>query len=755
MNGIVALSPTVVFGVTAAALSVLTAVICYRQADTHHRVAAIGFTTAAVASSLWVGGYGMQLAIGATYGLWTLIPVVLGAIFFPFGWIVFILTYTGHKSALTKRTVALLATVPVGLFCITITHPVHGLFVSETTIEPIGGVDALVVVYGPAYALFAAYVITVSVASVGLLSRSLRGSSGVYTKQTVVLLVATVLPLVGISISLLQFRTASVDALPFVASGSILLVLFGTVRYALFDVRSIARDEVVNRMRDGVIVLNSDRQIVEANSAARDGLELPDTVIGDDARQYRPLQVIISQLQKTQQDHHPRPDGGRFAESIATKTGQVTAGQTAKRNKKQAKYDVSVAERQNLPLTDDIDDTQQAAETNQIDLAITLSSGEERNYLVTVQSVRMTAAIDGQLLVFRDITARRKTETQFRSLIEHTSDIILVLDKEGCLRYSSPTLTQQLGYTPQELLGEQVFSFIHEDEQDTALQQFQRVVTTGEQIRSRYRIQDTDESWRMYECVALNHLETPEIEGIIISAREVTENHRYQRRLQVMNRVLRHDLRNDMNVVLGHADLLLEANNGGTRHAQIIRRKAMSLVELGEKVRRIDEELTTKPVRTRTNISVIVTEEVTAICDSYPDATVRTQIENECIILGDSSLSVAVRNLLENAIEHNTADKPTVTVRLEQHTERVELTIEDNGPGIPVGERRVVESGTETPLEHVSGLGLWLVIWIVESVKGEISFTAAPDSGTEVRCTFSLPSFDAPRGDDRVHRTSQ
>ena len=758
MSSIAALSSIGIFASTAAALSLLTAAICYRQADSHHQTAAVGFLTAAVAGALWVGGYGLQLSWGPIYGLWILIPVVTGAIFFAFGWIIFIIAYSGHEAALTNRTVVLLGSIPLALLLIAMTHPLHGLFVTETTIEPIGGVDALVVIYGPAYALFAAYIITVSTVSLGLLGRSLRGSSGVYLQQTAILMIATILPLIGICISLLQFTVVSVNALPFIVSGSILLVLFGTVRYALFDVRPIARDEVIDRMRDGVIVLNSDQRVVEVNSAAQDGLELPDAVVGEHAMQYRPLRAIIKEIEKRPNNtsNQPQSDGGQFAETIATETGHVTDEQSkasSEGEESEDSYHVSITERQNLPIAEEFRTDPHAS--HQIELSITRSSGEVHFYLVTVQAVRMTAARDGKLLVFRDITTLKKTEAQFRSLIEHTSDIILVADQDGNLRYSSPTLAKQLGYTPQEWLGKNIFELVHKDDTEKAIQQFHRVVTTGESLRSQYRIKDTDDSWRIYECVALNHLETPEIGGIIISAREVTENYRYQRRLQVMNRVLRHDLRNDMNVVLGHADFLLDSDGSREYHAQVIKRKAKALVELGEKVRRIDQELTSKPVRTRTNLSVIVTEEVTEICETYPHATVRTQIENDCVVLGDSSIGVAVRNLLENAIEHNTAERPIVTVTLQQEVGSVRLSIEDNGPGIPQGEQRVVESGTETPLEHISGLGLWLVVWIIENVEAEISFGVGSDGGTTICCTFTTVDADCDRTDNSAHRTTQ
>lgn len=67
------------------------------------------------------------------------------------------------------------------------------------------------------------------------------------------------------------------------------------------------------------------------------------------------------------------------------------------------------------------------------------------------------------------------------------------------------------------------------------------------------------------------------------------------------------------------------------------------------------------------------------------------------------------------------------------------LTVVDNGNGIPPSERTVLEKETEEPLDHGSGLGLWVVAWAVRSLDGEISFDTSSD-GTEVRIRLPLSS---------------
>ncbi|WP_237560372.1 sensor histidine kinase [Halolamina rubra] len=102
---------------------------------------------------------------------------------------------------------------------------------------------------------------------------------------------------------------------------------------------------------------------------------------------------------------------------------------------------------------------------------------------------------------------------------------------------------------------------------------------------------------------------------------------------------------------------------------------------------------------------------------------------------------MALGELLENAVKHNTGANPQVTVSARDDGEWIEIAVIDDGPGIDEMEQRTVTAGDETALEHGSGLGLWLVNWIVTRYGG--SFQIAPrddDAGTTA--TVRLPAID-------------
>jgi len=103
-------------------------------------------------------------------------------------------------------------------------------------------------------------------------------------------------------------------------------------------------------------------------------------------------------------------------------------------------------------------------------------------------------------------------------------------------------------------------------------------------------------------------------------------------------------------------------------------------------------------------------------------------------------LGLAVEHVVRNAAEHNDAATPQVEITTQipaTDAGVVELTVADNGPGIPTDEKEVLLDGYETPLKHGSGLGLWIVNWIITRTGGRIAFERNEPRGSRV--TLALP----------------
>lgn len=85
------------------------------------------------------------------------------------------------------------------------------------------------------------------------------------------------------------------------------------------------------------------------------------------------------------------------------------------------------------------------------------------------------------------------TDRQFQALLEHSSDIISVLDEDGVIEYQSPAVEHVLGYKPEELVGQQAIEYVHPDDREHVLDRLSRVSTTESTTgRVEFRIQRAD-----------------------------------------------------------------------------------------------------------------------------------------------------------------------------------------------------------------------------------------------------------------------
>ncbi|QLG61682.1 PAS domain S-box protein [Halorarum salinum] len=376
------------------------------------------------------------------------------------------------------------------------------------------------------------------------------------------------------------------------------------------------------------------------------------------------------------------------------------------------------------------------------------ADGEER--FLEPRWTPLPTAGAGTVVSFRDVTERRRVERCYRAYVEHSRDVVVVADADGMLEYVSPAVERVLGRDPERMEGTPITDHIHpDDRRDVAAPFAEALDTPGESVRVTFRGRHADGGWRTLEGVGVNGFEDPRVGGFLVSLRDTTTRDRYDQRLKVLTRVLRHDLRNELNVVLGYARALADADREAVaRKGTTIRRAAERLAELGERVRGVDRTLRDADHGGR---PVYVSEVVEAVADlageRYPRATVTTDCEERVAAYADGLLATALWNVVENGIVHNDGASPTVAISATTECGTLELRVRDDGPGIPPAERSAVEAGRETQLEHASGLGLWLVRWALDGVDGELAFPSTDAGGAVVlrlRAADPAEAEDAP-----------
>nr|WP_233739947.1 PAS domain-containing protein [Halovenus carboxidivorans] len=209
---------------------------------------------------------------------------------------------------------------------------------------------------------------------------------------------------------------------------------------------------------------------------------------------------------------------------------------------------------------------------------------------------------------------------------------------------------------------------------------------------------------------------------------DVTDRRTRRQRLDVLDRLLRHNLRNDLSVIMGYADVIEDrvddpaALDGVAR----ITDTAEELAELSDRARKSTQLLgtNTDPGET-TRIEPLITGLFGDLRAEY-DAEFEYRADVAVgVPVAPDQLDLVFRSLIERTLDNNDSEQPAVELRADYDAERtypLRISIRDNGPGVPQIDREVIETGTETPLEHTSGVDLWTARWLATGFGGDISF---------------------------------
>ena len=235
--------------------------------------------------------------------------------------------------------------------------------------------------------------------------------------------------------------------------------------------------------------------------------------------------------------------------------------------------------------------------------------------------------------------------------------------------------------------------------------------------------------------------------GQIVMLSDITRIKERERELQLLKeifaRVIRHNIRNDLSIIDGYAELIREEGDEEARSwATHIRNTARQLLAQSDKARTI-EGLIGKHTTERQSLQAAVADAVEPYRETA-GVEIQTSISDVELDL-HPKFSMAIDELIDNAIEHQAGNAATtITISTYISTESCSLVIRDDGPGLPKTELAVLQSTEETDLKHSSGLGLWLVRWIVAQSNGTVTAERATP-GTKI--TIRLPRPNAT--DDR------
>ncbi len=346
----------------------------------------------------------------------------------------------------------------------------------------------------------------------------------------------------------------------------------------------------------------------------------------------------------------------------------------------------------------------------------------------------------------------RESEARFRALVDQSLSGVF-LASNNRFEYVNQRLADMFGFARADLMGRNLDQLAAEVDQGRLAAAFEDYQAgTSRYLGGTFegRRTDGDSLFFMLEAHRI-HLDGQEVTlGTVVDisdqVRAEREASRRADELALLNQIIRHDVRNDLNVVLGWGETLAEhVDETGRPILERILNTADHMHELTMAVRDLttileeNGELTLEPVDV---VEVLRTEmeTVAARYEGSREVSIRPvgEFPDQVIVQASGMLSSVFDNLLSNAIRHSDTEAAEIEVAVDTTEGSVSIAIADNGPGVPDEHKdRIFGRGEKGLGSTGSGLGLYLVDTLVQEFEGEITVSDNDPRGAVF--TVTLP----------------
>lgn len=399
--------------------------------------------------------------------------------------------------------------------------------------------------------------------------------------------------------------------------------------------------------------------------------------------------------------------------------------------------------------------------------------------IVPVQMIARSIRYAGRmvrLITIQDISERyraeaalRASEARFRALVQHSSDVTIIRDLDGTIRYMSPMAEQVFGYTVAELIGRNRAELVHPDDFAAIAESVARIqAEPGVHAPIEYRVRRRDGTWRYLEGTATNLLDEPGIEGIVVNARDITERklveqerdatlQREQQARQEAEAAVRardeflaiasHELKTPLTVIKGNAELLdrqLQRSNRDEERLHLLVTRVRTQLDRFEdlvndlldlsRLQHGQLALRKQPLDLAA-LAVAVIERFQSSGEGGTKHTLTLATPDTAYVIADADrIEQVLTNLLGNAIKYSPLGG-AIDVEVSIETDNAVLRVTDQGIGIADDEQRQIfepfnRTSAAMAVASGVGIGLYVTAQIVARHGGTISVLSQPGQGS-------------------------
>lgn len=220
--------------------------------------------------TIWAVGYLMELANSEKQVIWFWLRFeYLGIASLPLFCLLFAFRYAGFDKWVTPGRVAAMGIIPVITLLLNWTNSWHGLYYSRIELAYLDGLTLLATDRGIWYWVHIAYTYLSLFVMTWFLVRASWQRGALYRRQILIIVISSLLPWLANVLYLCNISPLpNLDLSPFTFSFMGIFLIFGLFQFRIFNIMPVARDILIENMRDGVLVLNNDGFVVDLNPAA-------------------------------------------------------------------------------------------------------------------------------------------------------------------------------------------------------------------------------------------------------------------------------------------------------------------------------------------------------------------------------------------------------------------------------------------------------------------------------------------------------